>query len=205
MADGSSAPKVGSKIASTTPAKRRGLQIKQMGVEGIDKDTLDYIRMVQSNWDEKEADKFYDLEDKVYTRFEKKAGPKPTTLKGKEEEDAVAEYKQWGFEDLNANLRAGRSLTVKQQKLVKGLDKVMKRAKLTKDTIVFRGGFSHKGADKGYTSTSTNPYQANRFASGGKHLYAYRIPKGTHALTIGGGEEEIVLPRGFNISKYRIL
>lgn len=37
-----------------------------------------------------------------------------------------------------------------------------------------------------------------------KHLHAYRLPAGTKIIYLGGSEEEIILPRGFNLSKYRI-
>lgn len=175
-------------------------------VKGISKDVQEYIRIIQNTDPSKSyPDRYYELQDKVYEQYQEKAALKPTTLKTDEERAAIADYQRWGFEDLNENLRSGKSLTKEQSDMVRQIDKIMSRTKLTKDTIVYRGGApSRNMAEKGYSSTSTNPYQASRFTEG-KTLYAYRIPKGTSVLVIGGAEDEIVLPRGINLKKYRIM
>lgn len=209
MSTGSESKSRGSKISESTAASKRSESMAQKDVQGIDKDTQAFIRIVQSNseWTEEKTNKYLELESKVYDKYENKKGITPTKLKSQEEQTALEEYQRWGFEDINSNLRQGKQLTSEQKQITQTLDKIMNRTKLRKDTIVYRGGSNSKlnKNTKAYTSTSTNPYQANRFTYGGRDLHAYRIPKGTNAIIIGGGEQEILLPRGFDLNKYKIM
>ena len=175
----------------------------------ISKNDRELLELVQTEgWTEQNQDHYRDLLDKAYDAEMKKANLKPTKLRTKAEEDAVDSFRQWGFEELNEALRAGKSLNAKQREVQEQIDKIMSRTTLKKDMVVYRGT-QHAPTDinPAYSSTTTRITIAEHFSSemyGSKHLYAYRIPKGTHCLIIGGAEDEIVLPRGFNLGQYKI-
>lgn len=177
--------------------------------KGISKNDRELLELVQTEgWTEQNQDHYRDLLDKAYDAEMKKANLKPTKLRTKAEEDAVDSFRQWGFEELNEALRAGKPLNAKQKEMQEQIDKIMSRTTLKKDMVVYRGT-QHAPTDinPAYSSTTTRITIAEHFSSemyGSKHLYAYRIPKGTHCLIIGGAEDEIVLPRGFNLGQYKI-
>lgn len=177
--------------------------------KGISKNDRKLLELVQTEgWTEQNQDHYRDLLDKAYDAEMKKANLKPTKLRTKAEEDAVDSFRQWGFEELNEALRAGKPLNAKQREVQEQIDKIMSRTTLKKDMVVYRGT-QHAPTDinPAYSSTTTRITIAEHFSSemyGSKHLYAYRIPKGTHCLIIGGAEDEIVLPRGFNLGQYKI-
>lgn len=177
--------------------------------KGISKNDRELLELVQTEgWTEQNQDHYRDLLDKAYDAEMKKANLKPTKLRTKVEEDAVDSFRQWGFEELNEALRAGKPLNAKQKEMQEQIDKIMSRTTLKKDMVVYRGT-QHAPTDinPAYSSTTTRITIAEHFSSemyGSKHLYAYRIPKGTHCLIIGGAEDEIVLPRGFNLGQYKI-
>lgn len=177
--------------------------------KGISKNDRELMELVQTEgWTEQNQDHYRDLLDKAYDAEMKKANLKPTKLRTKAEEDAVDSFRQWGFEELNEALRAGKPLNAKQKEMQEQIDKIMSRTTLKKDMVVYRGT-QHAPTDinPAYSSTTTRITIAEHFSSemyGSKHLYAYRIPKGTHCLIIGGAEDEIVLPRGFNLGQYKI-
>lgn len=177
--------------------------------KGISKNDRELLELVQTEgWTEQNQDHYRDLLDKAYDAEMKKANLKPTKLRTKAEEDAVDSFRQWGFEELNEALRAGKPLNAKQREVQEQIDKIMSRTTLKKDMVVYRGT-QHAPTDinPAYSSTTTRITIAEHFSSemyGSKHLYAYRIPKGTHCLIIGGAEDEIVLPRGFNLGQYKI-
>lgn len=177
--------------------------------KGISKNDRELLELVQTEgWTEQNQDHYRDLLDKAYDAEMKKANLKPTRLRTKAEEDAVDSFRQWGFEELNEALRAGKPLNAKQREVQEQIDKIMSRTTLKKDIVVYRGT-QHAPTDinPAYSSTTTRITIAEHFSSemyGSKHLYAYRIPKGTHCLIIGGAEDEIVLPRGFNLGQYKI-
>lgn len=177
--------------------------------KGISKNDRELLELVQTEgWTETEPNHYRDLLDKAYDAEMKKANLKPTKLRTKAEEDAVDSFRQWGFEELNEALRAGKPLNAKQKEMQEQIDKIMSRTTLKKDMVVYRGT-QHAPTDinPAYSSTTTRITIAEHFSSemyGSKHLYAYRIPKGTHCLIIGGAEDEIVLPRGFNLGQYKI-
>lgn len=177
--------------------------------KGISKNDRELLELVQTEGcTEQNQDHYRDLLDKAYDAEMKKANLKPTKLRTKAEEDAVDSFRQWGFEELNEALRAGKPLNAKQREVQEQIDKIMSRTTLKKDIVVYRGT-QHAPTDinPAYSSTTTRITIAEHFSSemyGSKHLYAYRIPKGTHCLIIGGAEDEIVLPRGFNLGQYKI-
>lgn len=177
--------------------------------KGISKNDRELLELVQTEgWTEQNQDHYRDLLDKAYDAEMKKANLKPTRLRTKAEEDAVDSFRQWGFEELNEALRAGKPLTAKQKEVQEQIDKIMSRTTLKKDIVVYRGTKDAPiDINPAYSSTTTRITIAEHFSSemyGSKHLYAYRIPKGTHYLIIGGAEDEIVLPRGFNLGQYKI-
>lgn len=177
--------------------------------KGISKNDRELLELVQTEgWTEQNQDHYRDLLDKAYDAEMKKANLKPTRLRTKAEEDAVDSFRQWGFEELNEALLAGKPLTAKQKEVQEQIDKIMSRTTLKKDIVVYRGTKDAPiDINPAYSSTTTRITIAEHFSSemyGSKHLYAYRIPKGTHCLIIGGAEDEIVLPRGFNLGQYKI-
>lgn len=177
--------------------------------KGISKNDRELLELVQTEgWTEQNQDHYRDLLDKAYDAEMKKANLKPTRLSTKAEEDAVDSFRQWGFEELNEALRVGKPLTAKQKEVQEQIDKIMSRTTLKKDIVVYRGTKDAPiDINPAYSSTTTRITIAEHFSSemyGSKHLYAYRIPKGTHCLIIGGAEDEIVLPRGFNLGQYKI-
>lgn len=177
--------------------------------KGISKNDRELLELVQTEgWTEQNQDHYRDLLDKAYDAEMKKANLKPTKLRTKAEEDAVDSFRQWGFEELNEALRAGKSLNAKQREVQEQIDKIMSQTTLKKDMVVYRGTqYAPTDINPAYSSTTTRITIAEHFSSemyGSKHLYAYRIPKGTHCLIIGGAEDEIVLPRGFNLGQYKI-
>lgn len=177
--------------------------------KGISKNDRELLELVQTEgWTEQNQDRYRDLLDKAYDAEMKKANLKPTKLRTKAEEDAVDSFRQWGFEELNEALRAGKPLNAKQREVQEQIDKIMSRTTLKKDIVVYRGTKDAPiDINPAYSSTTTRITIAEHFSSemyGSKHLYAYRIPKGTHCLIIGGAEDEIVLPRGFNLGQYKI-
>lgn len=177
--------------------------------KGISKNDRELLELVQTEgWTEQNQDHYRDLLDKAYDAEMKKANLKPTRLRTKAEEDAVDSFRQWGFEELNEALRAGKPLTAKQKEVQEQIDKIMSRTTLKKDIVVYRGTKDAPiDINPAYSSTTIRITIAEHFSSemyGSKHLYAYRIPKGTHCLIIGGAEDEIVLPRGFNLGQYKI-
>lgn len=177
--------------------------------KGISKNDRELLELVQTEgWTEQNQDHYRDLLDKAYDAEMKKANLKPTKLRTKAEEDAVDSFRQWGFEELNEALRAGKPLNAKQREVQEQIDNIMSRTTLKKDIVVYRGTKDAPiDINPAYSSTTTRITIAEHFSSemyGSKHLYAYRIPKGTHCLIIGGAEDEIVLPRGFNLGQYKI-
>lgn len=177
--------------------------------KGISKNDRELLELVQTEgWTEQNQDHYRDLLDKAYDAEMKKANLKPTRLRTKAEEDAVDSFRQWGFEELNEALRAGKPLTAKQKEVQEQIDKIMSRTTLKKDIVVYRGTKDAPiDINPAYSSTTARITIAEHFSSemyGSKHLYAYRIPKGTNCLIIGGAEDEIVLPRGFNLGQYKI-
>lgn len=177
--------------------------------KGISKNDRELLELVQTEgWTEQNQGHYRDLLDKAYDAEMKKANLKPTRLRTKAEEDAVDSFRQWGFEELNEALRAGKPLTAKQKEVQEQIDKIMSRTTLKKDIVVYRGTKDAPiDINPAYSSTTTRITIAEHFSSemyGSKHLYAYRIPKGTNCLIIGGAEDEIVLPRGFNLGQYKI-
>lgn len=114
---------------------------------------------------------------------------------------ALAYYHSSLYDDMNTSLRSGGD-GGPNAKIMDG----MFDHTLTKPVVVYRGTEKKpkSGPDKAFQSTSLSAAKAEYFTHGSKHLHAYRLPAGTKIIYLGGSEEEIILPRGFNLSKYKI-
>lgn len=121
------------------------------------------------------------------------------------EENALSHYTSSGYITVNEELRSGK-MSAKTKKTVEAMDRVLSKNILKEDVIVYRGtSGKYSGKDAAYTSTSTSVTNASAFARGkDATIRAYRIPKGTKAIWIGSGERELILPRNFDMEKYRI-
>lgn len=119
--------------------------------------------------------------------------------------DALKAYEGGHFEKINDAARGAKKATDWDKKTIKDLDKAIARRKLTKDIIVWRGSTAKESASGRFVSTTLKASVAEKFNGSTKNLHAFKIPKGTHYLyTEGKGEAEVILPRGFNLSKYKI-
>jgi hypothetical protein len=140
--------------------------------------------------------------DKVKKELQESVGlPQNFTSKEAGFLDTYASIK---YQKINGELRSGK-LSAETKKTVSRIDAVLEKNVLKHDIIVYRGtngSFSSK--DKAYTSTSLDVTTASNFSRGDAKLHAYRIPKGTKAVYIGGGEKELLLPRGFDLNKYKV-
>lgn len=118
--------------------------------------------------------------------------------------DAMTAYLGSGYERMNEysiGVSKGDSET---RQLVSDLDKAIRRRKLTKDIVVWRGSDNDESTSGRFKSTSLKASVADKFRTG-KHLHAYVIPKGTHFLyTERKGESEVILPRDFDLRKHMI-
>lgn len=103
---------------------------------------------------------------------------------------------------INKKLRGLSSspLSKSQTSTINAVDKLLSQSQLKKGIVVYRGTKDHPYDNNGFISTSTSPIVASDFGK----VKAYYIPKGEHALWIGGLEKELLLPRGFNIKKYEL-
>ena len=147
----------------------------------------------------------YDRQSKLYDDAALES--KPLNIKDAEERynaeqlKALAYYHSSLFDDINTNLRRGGD----GGPYTKTLDGMFDHM-LSKPVVVYRGTEKPpvRGADKAFQSTSLSAAKAQYFTGGSKHLHAYRLPAGTKVIYLGGSEEEIILPRGFNLAKYKI-
>ena len=135
------------------------------------------------------------LSDKLETNYDNSASD--VIEKFVDEESYVA---------LAAALSNG-TLNDEQRRMVSVIDAQMKP--IEKDVIVYRTTLKgNESGNKSYLSTSLNPRTSlsYRTRNGDKEseIHAYLIPKGTRALVINGQDQEVILPRGFNIKRYRI-
>ena len=120
--------------------------------------------------------------------------------------DALKAYEGSHYDRINAAASGTAVSTVSQstKDAVKNLDSALKRRKLTKDIIVWRGSDRAESTSGRFLSTTTKASIADKFRVG-KNMHAYRIPKGTNYIfTQGKNESEVILPRNFNLSKYKI-
>ena len=87
---------------------------------------------------------------------------------------------------------------------IKNIDKAIGMRKLKKDIIVWRGSNTSETTSGRYVSVSLHASVSDRFRTD-KNMHAFRIPKGTHfAYNNENFEYEVMLPRGFNLNKYKV-
>jgi len=129
--------------------------------------------------------------------------------------DDINNYTSTGYAKINYDLREGKAAGA-NAKQIAGLDKMIAGSpKLPEGTVLYRG-VGERGVnlmmgmkpgdtcdDKGFQSFSTSPFNANAFttrlASGGKEtkVMIRAITTGKeNGLVIGGGEHEVLMPRG---------
>lgn len=103
---------------------------------------------------------------------------------------------------INKKLRGLSSspLSETQTRTIDAIDNLLSQSQLKKGIVVYRGTKDHPYDNQGYISTSISPIVAADFGK----VKAYYIPKGVHALWIGGLEKEMLLPKGINIKKYEL-
>ena len=117
--------------------------------------------------------------------------------------DALKAYEGGFYDRINAAAN-GTDANQSAKDAVRDLDSALKRRKLTKDIIVWRGSDRAEDTSARFISTSTKASIADKFRIG-KNMHAYRIPKGTNYIyTEGKNESEVILPRNFNLNKYKI-
>lgn len=147
----------------------------------------------------------YEQQDKLLAAADKEAAKltEARHIYSDSEWSAMDAYTGSGYESMNAHsIKGGGDAETKA--LVANIDKAIGRRTLTKDIIVWRGSNGTESTSGRFKSTSLKASVADKFRTG-KNMHAYRIPKGTHYLyTERKGEAEVILPRGFNLSKYKI-
>ena len=159
-----------------------------------------------------QSGKWYKMSDDMRDKLWDEAGDESVSLKIKDAEERYSEeqlkslayYHSSFYSDINDTLR-GKANYASAMQHVKVLDKMFDYT-LKKPLVVYRGTDKAptRGADKAYQSTSLSAIKAHHFTYESRHLHAYRLPAGTKVLYVGGSEEEIILPRGFNLAQYKI-
>lgn len=118
-----------------------------------------------------------------------------------EQKKALHRYTS-GSNELNKALEEG-ILSQKQKETVAEIDKMFRP--LSKSVIVYKGWEAGDLRNtKSYASTSTSVMTANNFMFPKGGLAAFVLPKGTPVIYAGKLETEILLPRNFNLKKYRL-
>lgn len=142
-----------------------------------------------------------ELQDE-YTKYVEEENNEVPQVKGPSlvNNEAVKYYQMTST--INKKLRGLSSspLSKSQTSTINAVDKLLSQSQLKKGIVVYRGTKDHPYDNNGFISTSTSPIVASDFGK----VKAYYIPKGEHALWIGGFEKELLLPRGFNIKKYEL-
>lgn len=139
---------------------------------------------------------------KIEDEYESKYWKKNDLGYSSAQKDVMQEYANNSYL-LNSGLENG-ILTAKQAEKVKILDSCFRPAE--KDIVVYKGWIAGELRNsKGYCSTSVLPNFASNFSSRSGGLGAFLIPKGTPILRISMREDEILLPRNFNIKKHRVV
>ena len=139
------------------------------------------------------------------------------------EKEALQNYTGAMYRDMNAKLRLGKSVSKDDKEDLKHIDAVFKKAKTTKDIVVYRGLDSTFGntlkkgnvyKELSFMSTTTDKKVANIFTGSGRDrvVMEIEVPSGTSAISAndfsqfktgkGKGEKEIILNRGI---KYEIV
>ena len=119
---------------------------------------------------------------------------------------AINAYSGVGYDAINAEAERPGVESNRIRQYVSALESAIGKRKLDKDIVVFRGDKANGDGNRGgFVSTSLQPSIASIFSGYGSNLHAYRLPKGTSYIYIAKeGEDEVLLPRGFDLMKYKI-
>ena len=150
----------------------------------------------------------YAQQDKMFEAADKEASKlsENRSIYSDKEWDALKEYEGSHYDRINAAASGTAVSTVSEhtKETVRNLESALKRRKLNKDIIVWRGSMTAEEKSGRFLSTSLKPSIAQKFSQG-THIHAYRIPKGTNYIyTEAKGEFEVILPRNFDFNKHRI-
>ena len=77
---------------------------------------------------------------------------------------------------------------------------------LKKTVIVYRTAKEYDTVSSSFVSTSLNVNKSLSYRSrtqDGFKIHAYLLPKGTKAIVVNGTDDEIILPIGFNLNRYK--
>jgi len=123
--------------------------------------------------------------------------------------DALKAYQGSGYKYMNAaamGKKTGRkAFDAEIKKHMENLDRAIQMRKTTKEMIVWRGSSKAEKNSQRYVSVSLHAEVSASGFTSGKHLHAFRIPKGTpYAYSNRLGEWEMILPRGFKLQDYKI-
>ena len=123
-----------------------------------------------------------------------------------DEWDAIDAYGGNAFDWINEEAARPGSGDARTRKFVRDLDTAMKRRTLSKEIVVFRGSEQEETGNRGhFVSTTLSPKVADKFRDYGPNLHAYLIPKGTNYIYVTNkGEDEVLLPRGFDLRRHKI-
>ena len=122
--------------------------------------------------------------------------------------DALKAYQGSGYRYMNdraMGIKTGDKKFDKEIKEhMKNLDKAIEMRRTTHDMIVWRGSSRAEKNSRRYVSVSLHANVSDGFRDG-KHLHAFRIPKGTpYAYSNRIGEYEMILPRGFKLQDFKV-
>jgi len=167
------------------------------------------LTIVQSGkWD----DLTYKEQDRLLEAVDKHADTLKETLDMYEKTgvmDALRAYQGSGYKYMNAaamgKKTGDKKFDAEIKEHMKNLDRAIQMRKTTKDMIVWRGSSKEEKNSKRYVSVSLSAEVSARGFMSGKHLHAFRIPKGTpYAYSDRIHEKEMILPRGFKLQDYKI-
>lgn len=201
-----------SKGAGGTKGARSALEKNPMAsaIGKLDKRELYALKMVQAGKQDELVDDSKAWDDVFDARkdFLSLGEGKYT----QDELDAISAYSGYHYDVINQVLEKKDNYKVYEgkrsvQEWIKNLDSAIAKTKLPRDMVVYRGTpVAEKGIKQGFISTSRDLHTALQFNDGSKNVHAYLIPKGTHVIYIRDrAENEILLPRGYDIKKHRIL
>ena len=162
--------------------------------------------MASGKWD----DLSYAEQDRLLAAADKESSKLTENLRpyNDAEWNAITAYQGSGFKYMNDAAMGKKTGNAKFDAEVaahvKNLDKALGKRKLTKDIVVWRGSDTKESSSGRFKSVSLKAKDAKEFNIG-NNLHAYRIPKGTsYFYSNRGGEHEVILPRTFDLNKYKI-
>lgn len=159
----------------------------------------------------KQQDYVKKLNKKSSQYIQRKELEKFNTNYTEKQSDIIDIYTSQQYKNINKYLRTNEGKKKGFDQIVQTLDKVFQKNTLEHDVSVYRGisdpSFIPKQGEifqqQGYTSTSPNIYDAFNFARGEKaYMVKINAKKGSNAIFIGGGENELLFPRN---SKYKVI